>query len=190
MSYGIRPQILLCRADRPIEESERRKIALFCNLDEKNVIPALDVSSIYEVPLSYHAEGLDHQVMENFGIKDIANLDLSIWEEIVGRIHKPESKVKIAIVGKYTELADSYKSLNEALIHGGIANNVEVELKFIEGEVFEQEDLAPHLRGVHGILVPGGFGARGTLKARLRPSNMREKIISRILAFVWVCKWR
>ena len=163
MSYGIRPDILLCRADREIHQEERRKIALFCNLAEKNVIPALDVSSIYEVPLSYHAEGLDHQVMECFGIKDIANLDLSIWEQIVRRIKEPESTVKIAVVGKYTNLADSYKSLNEALIHGGVANKVKVKLKFIEGEDFEGGvNLAEHLQGVHGILVPGGFGKRGT----------------------------
>ena len=163
MSYGIRPQILLCRADREIEEEERRKIALFCNLDENKVIPALDVSTIYEVPLSYHAEGLDHQVMDSFGIKDIANLDLSIWERIVRRIKEPESKVTIAVVGKYTNLADSYKSLNEALIHGGIANKVEVELKFIEGEDLEDtNDIGSFLNGVHGILVPGGFGKRGT----------------------------
>lgn len=163
MSYGIRPQILLCRADRPIDHDERRKIALFCNIDEKKVIPALDVSSIYEVPLSYHAEGLDHQVMDTFGIKDIANLDLSIWDEIVTRIKEPEGRVKIAVVGKYTNLADSYKSLNEALIHGGIANFVQVELKFIEAEIFEDgSDPAEHLQGVHGILVPGGFGTRGS----------------------------
>ncbi|MCB9983042.1 MAG: CTP synthase [Rhodospirillales bacterium] len=163
MSYGIRPDILLCRADREIHQEERRKIALFCNLAEKNVIPALDVSSIYEVPLSYHDEGLDHQVMECFGIKDIANLDLSIWEKIVRRIKEPESEVTIAIVGKYTNLADSYKSLNEALIHGGVANKVKVKLKFIEGEDFEGDvNLAEYLQNVHGILVPGGFGKRGT----------------------------
>ncbi len=164
MGYGIRPQILLCRADREIAEEERRKIALFCNIEEKKVIPALDVSSIYEVPLSYHAAGLDHQVMDAFGIKDIANLDLSIWEDIVARVHEPEGKVKIAVIGKYTGLNDSYKSLNEALIHGGIANHVEVELMFLESELFEDEaaDLAEHLQGVHGILVPGGFGKRGT----------------------------
>jgi CTP synthase len=161
MSYGIRPQILLCRADRTISEDERRKIALFCNLDEKKVIPALDVKTIYEVPLSYHAEGLDHQVMDSFGIKDIANLDLSIWHDIVKRIKEPESTVRIAIAGKYTNLADSYKSLNEALIHGGIANNVKVELNFIEAEIFEKEDPAQYLQGIHGILVPGGFGQRG-----------------------------
>ncbi len=162
MSYGIRPDILLCRADRSIAEDERRKIALFCNLDEKKVIPALDVKTIYEVPLSYHAEGLDHQVMDSFGIKDIANLDLSIWKDIVKRIKEPESTVRIAIAGKYTNLADSYKSLNEALIHGGIANKVKVELNFIEAEIFESEDPAQHLQGIHGILVPGGFGQRGS----------------------------
>ena len=163
MSYGIRPQILLCRADREIHADDRRKIALFCNLDEKKVIPALDVSTIYEVPLSYHAEGLDHQVMDSFGIKDIANLDLSIWEKIVRRIKAPEGKVKIGIVGKYTNLADSYKSLNEALIHGGIENKVDVELKFIEGEDLENlDDIGTFLNGVDGILVPGGFGKRGT----------------------------
>ncbi|MCK6417430.1 MAG: CTP synthase [Alphaproteobacteria bacterium] len=162
MSVGIRPSILLCRADRAIEEEERRKIALFCNLDVENVIPALDVSTIYEVPLTYHREGLDRQVMAHFGIRDIPNLDLSIWERIVKRIKDPEGEVKIAIVGKYTNLADSYKSLNEALVHGGIANNVKVRLKFIESEIFEREGTAPHLEDVHGILVPGGFGERGT----------------------------
>ena len=162
MGYGIFPQILLCRADRHIDVAERKKIALFCNIDEKKVIPALDVSSIYEVPLSYHAEGLDHQVMDAFGIKDIANLDLSIWEEIVTRIKEPEGQVKIAVIGKYTELADSYKSLNEALQHGGIANFVKVKLEFIESSVFEKEDPSKHLQGIHGILVPGGFGMRGS----------------------------
>lgn len=178
MSYGIRPQILLCRADREIGEDERNKIAQFCNIDKAKVIPALDVSSIYEVPLSYHAEGLDHQVMDSFGIKDIANLDLSIWEKIMRRINEPEGKVKIAIVGKYTNLADSYKSLNEALIHGGISNKVEVELKFIEGEDFEGGvDLAEHLQGVHGILVPGGFGKRGTEGKIKAVQYAREKNI-------------
>lgn len=162
MGYGIRPDILLCRAERPIEDDERRKIALFCNLPEKKVIPALDVSTIYEVPLAYHGEGLDHQVMDSFGIKDLHNLDLTIWNDIVGRIKEPEGTVRIAIVGKYTNLADSYKSLNESLVHGGIANNVKVKLEFIEAELFERENVADHLHGIHGILVPGGFGARGT----------------------------
>ncbi len=177
MSYGIRPNILLCRADREISHEERRKIALFCNLSESKVIPALDVSSIYEVPLSYHAEGLDHQVMDAFGIKDIANLDLSIWEEIMTRIKEPEGQVKIAVVGKYTELADSYKSLNEALMHGGLANFVKVKLKFIEAEVFENEDPGEYLQNVQGVLVPGGFGARGSEGKIKAAQYAREKKI-------------
>lgn len=162
MSAGIRPQILLCRADREIAQEERKKIALFCNIDENKVIPALDASSIYDVPLTYHAEGLDAQVLDCFGIKEGKKPDLSKWKNIIKRVKEPEGTVKIAIVGKYTNLTDSYKSLNEALIHGGIANNVKVELNFIESETFEKEDPASYLHGVHGILVPGGFGERGT----------------------------
>lgn len=177
MSYGIRPQILLCRADREIEAAERRKIALFCNLDEKKVIPALDVASIYEVPLTYHAEGLDNQVMDSFGIEDKEPLDLSTWEDIVQTIKLPEGEVTIAIVGKYTNLADSYKSLNEALIHGGISNKVKVNLKFIEAEIFETEDPEIHLSGVNGILVPGGFGDRGVEGKILAAKYAREKKI-------------
>lgn len=174
MSYGIRPQILLCRADRPIDEDERNKIALFCNIDKRKVIPALDVSSIYEVPLTYHEEGLDHQVMESFGIKDIPNLDLSIWHDIVHNIKEPEGEVTIAIVGKYTNLTDSYKSLNEALIHGGIANKTKVNLKFIEAEVFETEDPVHHLDGIDGILVPGGFGDRG-VEGKIKAAEYARK---------------
>ncbi|MBX2834118.1 MAG: CTP synthase [Micavibrio sp.] len=162
MGYGIRPDILLCRADREIEDEERRKIGLFCNIPEKKVIPALDVSTIYEVPLAYHAEGLDVQVMDCFNINDDVELDLKVWDDIVARVKEPEGTVRIAVVGKYTNLADSYKSLNEALIHGGIANNVKVKLQFIEAELFESENVVDHLQGIHGILVPGGFGARGT----------------------------
>jgi len=162
LSVGIRPRILLCRADRPIPEDECRKIALFCNIDPECVIPALDVKSIYEVPLSYAHEGLDTQILKHFKL-DSAKADLSRWDNILKRVYQPESHVKIAIVGKYTELADSYKSLNEALIHGGIANNASVELKFIESEVFEKTSDAIHqLQDVNGILVPGGFGVRGT----------------------------
>lgn len=163
MSYGIRPRVLLCRADREIAEEERNKIALFCNIDKSSVIPALDVKSIYEVPLTYHAAGLDNEVMKHFELPLGDGPDLSVWEEIVHRIKEPESEVQIAIVGKYTSLTDSYKSLNEALIHGGVANNARVKLKFIEAEIFEKpgEDLAAHLRNCHGILVPGAFGSRG-----------------------------
>lgn len=163
MSYGIRPRILLCRADRNIEPDDIRKIALFCNIDEEKVIPALDASSIYEVPLAYHAQGLDHQVMDAFGIKDIPNLDLSIWEDIVHRIKSPQTEVTIGIVGKYTELVDSYKSLNEALIHGGIANEAKVNLKFIDADTLEKDGVKAHLSDVNGILVPGAFGVRGAL---------------------------
>ena len=162
MSVGIRPNILLCRSDRPIEDDDLRKIGLFCNIPHERVIPALDVKSIYEVPLTYHKEGLDDQVLACFGIKNAKEPDLSKWEEIVHRIKNPEAHVKIGIVGKYTELTDSYKSLNEALIHGGIANNVKVELKFLEGETFEKEGHVAELEDVDAILVPGGFGQRGT----------------------------
>jgi CTP synthase len=161
MSAGIRPQILLCRADRPIEEDERRKISLFCNIPFERVIPALDASNIYQVPLTYHAEGLDDQVMACFGLES-PQPDMDVWENIMRRIDHPEGEVSIAVVGKYTNLTDSYKSLNEALVHGGIANNVKVNLKFIESTTFEQANPADYLHNIHGILVPGGFGERGT----------------------------
>lgn len=163
MSVGIRPRILLCRSDRPIEQDELRKIGLFCNIDEKKVIPALDVSTIYEVPLTYHREGLDVQVLDCFGIKEPKRPDLKIWNDIVHRVKEPEGAVNIAVVGKYTNLSDSYKSLNEALTHGGIANNVKVNLKFIESTTFEEENPSDYLHNIHGILVPGGFGERGAL---------------------------
>ena len=160
MSAGIRPHILLCRADRYIEDDDRRKISLFCNIPFERVIPALDVKTIYEVPLTYHAEGLDTQVLAFFGL-DNKEPDLSVWKNIVHRIKDPEGEVNIAVVGKYTGLNDSYKSLNEALIHGGIANNARVNLKFIESTIFEAENPADHLHNINGILVPGGFGERG-----------------------------
>jgi CTP synthase len=161
-SIGIQPDILMCRCDRPVPESERRKIALFCNVRPEAVIQALDVSSIYAVPLAYHEEGLDREVLAAFGIKDAPAPDLSKWQRIAHAIANPEGEVTIAIVGKYTGLKDAYKSLNEALLHGGIANRVKVKLEWIESEVFESEDPAPYLEGVHGILVPGGFGERGS----------------------------
>jgi CTP synthase len=161
-SIGIQPNILMCRCDREVPTGERRKIALFCNVREEAVIQALDVASIYDVPLAYHREGLDVQVLEAFGITGAPKPDLSRWEAISRAIANPEGEVTIAIVGKYTGLKDAYKSLNEALTHGGIANRVKVNLQWIESEVFEKEDPAPHLEGVHGILVPGGFGERGS----------------------------
>ena len=160
LSVGIQPDLLLCRSDRPIPESERRKIALFCNVREQAVIPALDVDTIYGVPINYHQEGLDNQVFELFGI-EVKEPDLSRWSDIEDRILKPEGEVSIAIVGKYTGLRDAYKSLSEALDHGGIANRVEVGMQWMDSEIFETGDTIEHLKGVHGILVPGGFGERG-----------------------------
>jgi CTP synthase len=160
-SIGIQPNILLVRCDRPVPEAERRKIGLFCNVRPEFVIQALDVSSIYDVPLSYHAERFDDRVLEAFGIADRAPPVLKRWEEIHERVTSPEGEVNIAIVGKYTGLKDAYKSLAEALTHGGIANNVRVNLDWLESEIFENEDAVVHLEGVHGILVPGGFGKRG-----------------------------
>ena len=159
-NVGIRPDLLLCRSDRPIPEAERNKIALFCNVARESVIPALDVDSIYKVPGAYHAEGLDDQVCRHFGL-DAPPPDLAEWDDIVERVSKPEGEVTIAVVGKYTVLLDAYKSLAEALSHGGIANTVKVRLDWIDSEIFEREDAVQHLDGVHGILVPGGFGERG-----------------------------
>jgi CTP synthase len=161
-SIGIQPDILMCRADREVPASERRKIALFCNVREEAVIQALDVASIYDVPLAYHREGLDGEVLSAFGISDAPAPDLTRWTTISNLVASPEGEVTIAIVGKYTGLKDAYKSLIEALTHGGLANRVRVKLDWIESEVFEREDPAAHLHGVHGILVPGGFGERGS----------------------------
>ena len=160
LSVGIQPDVLLCRADRTLPETERQKIALFCNVRREAVIPALDVESIYEVPISYHAEGLDDQVCRHFGV-EAKEPDLTGWQAIVERATKPEGEVSIAVVGKYTGLLDAYKSLAEALAHGGIANNVRVNMHWIDSEIFEREGTVEHLNGVNGILVPGGFGERG-----------------------------
>lgn len=160
-SIGIQPDILLVRADREIPQEERRKLSLFCNVRETAVIQALDAKSIYDVPMTYHKEGLDQEVLDAFGIDPAPKPNMKIWEEISHKIHNPEGEVNIAIVGKYTVLKDAYKSLIEALQHGGIANEVKVNLKWIESEIFEGEDTASHLGDVDGILVPGGFGERG-----------------------------
>jgi CTP synthase len=174
-SIGIQPNILLCRCDRPVPISERRKIALFCNVREEAVIQALDVASIYDVPLAYHREGLDAQVLSAFGIGNAPAPKLEKWQTISEAIASPEGEVTIAIVGKYTGLKDAYKSLNEALFHGGIANRVKVRLDWIESEIFEREDPAPYLENVHGILVPGGFGERGSEGKILAPRFARTR---------------
>ena len=162
LSVGIQPDMLLCRCDRPIPENERRKIALFCNVRPSAVIPALDVETIYAVPISYHAEGMDREVLRHFGLPMDVEPDLSRWQRIVNTVRAPEGEVRIAVVGKYTNLLDSYKSLAEALAHGGIANHVRVVLEWVDSEIFEKPDTVQRLEGVHGILVPGGFGERGT----------------------------
>ncbi|GAH46974.1 unnamed protein product, partial [marine sediment metagenome] len=160
-SIGIQPDILLCRADRPLPKDERRKIALFCNVRPEAVVQALDVPSIYDVPIAYHREGLDRELLAACGVTDAPEPDVAMWQEISETVAEPDGEVTIAIVGKYTGLKDAYKSLTEALVHGGIANKVKVNLEWIESQVFESEDAAAYLEHVNGILVPGGFGERG-----------------------------
>lgn len=163
-SLGIQPDILLCRCEHPLPESERRKIALFCNVRPEAVIPALDAKSIYAVPEQYHAEGLDAEVLRAFGIEGAPMPSLQRWTDIMDRQLNPEGEVTIGVVGKYVGLLDAYKSLYEALHHGGLANRVKVNVKWLDAELFEQEgeDIASRLEPMHGILVPGGFGVRGS----------------------------
>ncbi len=158
---GIQPDILLCRADREIPLSDRRKIALFCNIREECVIQALDVSSIYEVPKRYSEQGFDAQVLKLFGIKDKGKPDLAKWDEILDRVQKPTSEATVAIVGKYTGIGDAYKSLTEALDHAGIANRAKVKIRWVDASDFEKKNVSKELSGVDAILVPGGFGERG-----------------------------
>jgi CTP synthase len=160
-AIGIQPDILLCRASQPIPADERRKIGQFCNVPSERVIPALDLDTIYRVPMAYHEAGLDTQILKVFGIEDAPPPDLSRWRGVVERVKNPEGEVRIAVVGKYMQVKDSYKSLSEALTHGGIANNVRVHMDWIDSEIFERDDAAAFLENVHGILVPGGFGERG-----------------------------
>jgi CTP synthase len=162
-NVGIQPHMLICRCDRPIPDNERRKIASFCNVRTEAVVPALDVNTIYAVPISYHEAGMDREVLRHFNLPFESAPDLSGWRQIVETVRAPEGEVRIAVVGKYTNLLDSYKSLAEALAHGGIANKVKVRLDWMDSEVFEQPDTVQQLDGVHGILVPGGFGERGTM---------------------------
>ncbi len=174
-SIGIAPDVLLVRADRAIPKEERRKLSLFCNVRESAVIQALDVAHIYDVPMAYHKEGLDSEVLAAFGIDPAPKPRMERWQEISNRIHNPEGEVTIAVVGKYTGLKDAYKSLIEALSHGGMANKVKVKLDWIELEIFEKEDPAPFLEKVHGILVPGGFGERGSEGKILAAKFARER---------------
>jgi CTP synthase len=174
-SIGIQPHILLCRSDREIPREERRKLGLFCNVRESAVVEARDARSIYDVPALYHAAGLDREVLAAFGIEPAPKPDMRRWEGVSKAYHNPEGEVTIAVVGKYTGLKDAYKSLIEALTHGGMANKVRVTLDWIESEIFETADPAPRLEGVHGILVPGGFGSRGAEGKILAARFARER---------------
>ncbi|HUX78465.1 MAG TPA: CTP synthase [Alphaproteobacteria bacterium] len=165
-SKGIQPDILLCRSDRTIGVEERRKLALFCNVKPECVIEGLDVSTIYQVPISYHEQGLDGEVCKHFGLEAKTAPDLAIWKRIVETITRPEGDVTIGVVGKYTGLLDAYKSLHQSLVHGGIANKVNVNIEWIDADLLENGNkatLMERLSHLHGILVPGGFGERGSL---------------------------
>ncbi|KIT17682.1 CTP synthase [Jannaschia aquimarina] len=174
-SIGLAPDILVCRSEGPIPDKEREKLALFCNVRADSVIAAQDLKSIYEAPLAYHREGLDQAVLDAFGISPAPRPDLRRWEDVVDRIHNTDGEVRVAVVGKYTQLEDAYKSIAEALTHGGIANRVKVRAQWIDSEIFENEDPTTHLQGFHAILVPGGFGERGT-EGKIRAAQFaREK---------------
>jgi CTP synthase len=161
-SIGLAPDVLVCRSEQPIPEREREKIALFCNVRKEAVVAAYDLKSIYEAPLAYHNEGLDQAVLDAFGIAPAPKPSLGRWFDVKDRIHNTDGEVNVAIVGKYTQLEDAYKSIKEALVHGGMANRVKVNVEWVDAEVFDKADAAPHLEGYHAILVPGGFGERGT----------------------------
>ncbi|MGY6534290.1 MAG: CTP synthase [Pararhodobacter sp.] len=176
-SIGLAPDVLVCRSEHPIPDKERAKIALFCNVRPDAVIPAYDLKSIYEAPLAYHGAGLDQAVLDAFNIAPAPRPDLKRWEDVMDRLDNAEGQVRVAIVGKYTQLEDAYKSIAEALTHGGMANRVRVKAEWIDAEVFEHEDPAPWLEGFHAILVPGGFGERGT-EGKIRAAQWaREKRI-------------
>ena len=181
--YGIQPDMLLCRSQCPLPQNEKKKIALFCNIREENVIAALDASSIYQVPIAYSHEGMDVQVCKHFGIECGQAPDLSKWEHIVETLRCPEGEVKIAVVGKYTQLLEAYKSLGEALTHGGIANKYKVRIKWIDTELLEQGEPETYLNEVSGILVPGGFGSRGTEGKQIAIRYAREHNIP----FLGIC---
>uniref|UniRef100_UPI0035CC0437 CTP synthase n=1 Tax=uncultured Sphingomonas sp. TaxID=158754 RepID=UPI0035CC0437 len=162
-ALGVQPDVLVCRCEQPLPDSDRAKIALFCNVAKEAVIPALDAKSIYAVPVQYHEEGLDDAVLNAFGILPGSAPDLSRWTDIMNRVTNPEGEVTIGVVGKYVGLQDAYKSLGEALVHGGIANRVKVNIEWIDAELFEADDadITARLEPLHAILVPGAFGSRG-----------------------------
>lgn len=181
--YGIQPDMLLCRTQMEIPQNEKRKIALFCNIREENVISARDAANIYQVPIAYSKEGMDTQVCKHFGLECNKPADLSKWEKIVDIIAHPEGEVRIGVVGKYVQLLEAYKSLGEALSHGGIANHYKVKIKWIDSEDIEKDGAAAHLSDVSAVLVPGGFGSRGTEGKILAIQYARENK----LPFLGIC---
>ena len=176
-SIGLAPDVLVCRSEHPIPERELEKIALFCNVRKEAVVPAYDLKTIYEAPLAYHRAGLDQAVLDAFGITPAPKPNLTRWEDVMDRISHPEGEVRVAIVGKYTQLEDAYKSIAEALTHGGMANRTKVRAEWIDAEIFEREDPAPYLQNFNAILVPGGFGGRGTEGKIKAATFAREKKI-------------
>ena len=182
-SVGIRPDMVVCRCDRPIPEAQRAKIALFCNIRPEAVVPGLDVDTIYQVPIDYHEDGFDNQVLRHFDLSTTPMPNLDNWRQIVSRIRMPDGEVKIAVIGKYTDLPDAYKSLSEALSHGGIANNARVNLDWISSETFEEDDTVEQLSDVHAILVPGGFGERGA-EGKMRAAQFARE---HMLPYFGIC---
>ncbi|MHA3976809.1 CTP synthase [Halovulum sp. GXIMD14794] len=183
-SIGLAPDVLVCRSEGPIPEKEREKLALFCNVRPDAVIAAQDLKSIYEAPLAYHREGLDQAVLDAFGISPAPKPNLEKWEDVADRVYNPDGEVRVAIVGKYTQLEDAYKSIAEALTHGGMANRVRVRAEWIDAEIFERdEDVAPLLEGYHAILVPGGFGERGT-EGKIRAAQFARE---RKVPYLGIC---
>ena len=182
-SIGLAPDVLVCRSEQPIPDKERDKIALFCNVRRDAVIAAYDLKSIYEAPLAYHDQGLDQAVLDAFGIAPAPRPALDRWVDVRDRLLKPEGEVKVAIVGKYTQLEDAYKSIAEALTHGGMANRVRVTAEWIDAEIFEREDPAPYLEGFQAILVPGGFGERGT-EGKIRAAQFARE---RKVPYLGIC---
>ena len=176
-SIGLQPDVLVCRSEQEIPEKERGKIALFCNVRPEAVIPAYDLKSIYEAPLAYHKVGLDQAVLDAFGISPAPKPNMARWDDVKDRLDNAEGQIKVAIVGKYIQLEDAYKSIAEALTHGGLANRTRVKAEWIDAEIFEGKDPAPYLEGYHAILVPGGFGERGT-EGKIKAAQFaREKKI-------------
>ena len=162
LNAGIQPDIIMCRCEKEIDEDALKKISLFCNVKKENVIPALNANSIYEVPSLYCEAGLDRSVLNELGYDESKYpLDLSVWNNVVKKYNETSNKVKIAVVGKYTDLKDSYKSLNEALIHGGLHNSASIDIKWLNSEKLTDKEIIKKLDDVQGILVPGGFGERG-----------------------------